>query len=571
MPERVLDTAWQGSVGPAQFRRVVTGDLFGHKRTSVIALDGTSPKLAFAPANHLAITTLSPAWTVNDLDSLLGGPRTRLVGIGSGGLSVGEFDAGNAFQVTATGPATWQGGVMVKAVRYGNSHAVLGLMADQRTMRVGLLTPSTFIDRAAADLGNTVLDFWFADWNNDGALDVVVLTDAGLKIRNLLLAPVTSVANTELPGAMCVYRRRVQDGGDQVFWVRREPNVNHWRVTVWEGGSNVLADDLLLPLSGLAPILFDLVGIRAADGDFDGHADLMVAQRSSSQVALIHGLAAGSGYLDLAQPILLPLQTADGAPLPNLTAVPTFTDLDRDGRADVAACVQDLRKLRVFVGLDTVLDPPQELGPPPKDIFGHVLAFTPMQPTGGPSGQHSGQNGDEFHLLVDIPPQYLGVFPKLEVTLWHQGGAFQGVDPLGYAVEVDLAGEAQQYCTIPLLSDAASPSNPEYLVSNGFWPQRDHFWLEARFIDPASGEVSPSFVLGMTAIYAPGAQDWYQPLASQPEGGDRIDMFEAGVPPHQSGPRLGGGARPRGRIPATVLDDVPLPGPLRWFLAASRW
>lgn len=472
-----------------------TDDCHGH----AILIHNQQAYLAFSPASHSSMTLVAAGWQVNGV-ATLPQPGTydadRLLGIGPAGLTFGQYDGEGVFSWSVLSAGNWANGVAIECAGSTNSALVVGLAANRTTLGVAGVSGGVVGGQLWVNQGATVRQFVLFDWNQDGAMEVGVLTASSLRILDTTLTPLVTLPG----GGGAIARLRNAGGADNLAWVRPAGRGNHDLVVLSPGGASAPLR-LALPLATGVNDTFPLVGIAGSDVNGDGRDDVAIAQNATSQIVVLCRQAGSTPFLvpSVAVPGMIEITdyADDESAAGTLASTPLFGHFNGDEYADLL-----LTSVagRVFIAANTTDDMPG------LDDDGFML--TPMD--SGPG---------TLEIRFTVPP--LTEYRAIQIVVWREeAGLIEWTPQEGWGLDVvpysntwhalaEATGgslEPRQEVTLDLNGEL---NRTVWAYESGERRVQPHLWIEMRFITIAGGPSSPASCCGLTLrndyIPVPGA------------------------------------------------------------------
>ena len=555
-PHRLATLDWPGGLGTTgPFIRTEAGEFTGDLIPDVAFLYGRVPVLIYGPHVHASFSEVVDAsYEVNDIATWPGGGyagKDAILMARSGGIERARFDEQlDLFDIDVIESSTWLDVQIVRSVDWDkdDDHDILGLFPSRREVRVLNNTPSGFVAGHSFATSHDISDFVVMDWNADTELDLVCLTDDGLRIFPLDGGGRFPDVRLAHPGGqIAVLPQEEGSVGDRLAWITRAPNNLVSLLLVMDFYNADAPVILTFPiLTPGVPIDIEILHLRSADADADGDHDLLIATTTAQRcIVLANRWTVGTEqprfsssegdffFFDLS---LTPL-----APSSTNIARPCFADLDGDLTGDVFYPVDTEDGFVQIFGLDEVINGRGGTEGLQVDLLGPYCDF----------GVVPGKDGD-LHIVFDIPFEYWDRYSHLQVMVWEQMNPGEDIDRFAIHNEVfELSGV--EY-------------NPNHWVTVGgfpqgnFWPNpRWHFYVQVRFVNwgPQETEASPSFLAGFTlrdTNVNPDPELYLAYLESQPNAGRRVSLWEGPGPPPPGPP--GGPEQGNTFVGAFVVQDI---------------
>jgi hypothetical protein len=358
-----ISTPW--APGQGAFGRGVAGQLTPGAVRDAVQLCGTQAWVLLDADPRDAKVQL--ALDCLDLDVVPAGGIAGLdavASVGIEGLRLTYFEAAAAgFETIAVAGGPWVGARLVRAIDVdGDGDAdLVGVAADKRTLLAqGFLGGAlAYASLSAGAAGADVRDLCAVQWDGDVGLELALLTDAGMEVRELdgtLRDAWTSV----LPGGAIARLRQSGMATDRIAWITAySPPALQYLMTLAPGGA--VTD--LVDLGAL-----DAFSALGGDYDLDGDDDLLVSHHFSNELIWFENertpaqpLVASFPTLDPDRKLFRVGPPGEGATLNQAT--PIVADLDGDADLDLLYAAQTSGTLELLRGetLDEEARKPQVL------------------------------------------------------------------------------------------------------------------------------------------------------------------------------------------------------------------
>lgn len=333
------------SANPAPFRRALAGQFTPDRRADLVVLEGDRVALAYGPNGHEALSEV----TDGALDVAVvkaGGPDglDSLAVTTDDGLEHWWFDgASGQWKDKLLRRSEWVDAPHVVATDLSPSSASVDILgvSDSGTSvyRLSATSMQSFewSHSTLFSTGSTIRQLIPIEWDGDANLEIAVLTDAKIEVRELN-GTLSYSRSCALPGGSLARLQRSQENEDRLAWLGNL-NTSGLQVLV------VFSDDCGME-SSLGMGLLGSVGMTAVDYDLDGDSDLVLSIRSAHDLRVQFDTTDGSmsGAPSFAHTteglLLVPIgPTATPAGTNDLETV-AFADFDGDGDVDLAAPVE---------------------------------------------------------------------------------------------------------------------------------------------------------------------------------------------------------------------------------------
>ncbi len=343
-------TAWPANVSAAgSFGRADSGSFVSGFYRDVIQLDGDQPTLLVDPDLGLAPTAMPVA--AIDIATLTGASPSGLDAIAvvsAAGLELWWWDATLETWGSRTLDAlAWAGAVKVRTADLdANAGAdIFGVAADGSTVLTMLAGSGGVFTAGPSFVAPDTVDAIDAvRWDGDADLEIGVLTDLGVEVRELD-GTLHSSFSAALPGGTLCTLRQAGQAQERLVWITEY---------------TVPGQQLLMTLSPLGvDDQVDLGALQAfavvaTDYDLDGDDDILISHRYSYELLRVENQrtpANPTGLTFVDDPGAMGTFTADApGTAPNNDAWPVIADLDGDGDDDVAFACEKSGNFLVFRG-----------------------------------------------------------------------------------------------------------------------------------------------------------------------------------------------------------------------------
>lgn len=231
--------AWPANVN-GNAARTVSADFTGDGVLDVFLMIGNQPTLVIDPDSAGWTYAFTQPLSVNDFDRkprAVGAVNADLAFVNAQGLQLLDVQAGcDAPVVTVIEAGLWVG---ARVVRVGDVNAdglldYVGIGSDQKKLlvRLGVATgsPTTTSVTLPSSTGEIVL----LDWNGGGALELALLTYAGVELRQFDGSVLWTSANTGPRGDAITRMRPNGAELDSLAWVRKKGSTGTQELLVFE-------------------------------------------------------------------------------------------------------------------------------------------------------------------------------------------------------------------------------------------------------------------------------------------------------------------------------------------------
>lgn len=353
---------WPASVTRnGAFGRCVPARLTGHAAPDIVLLDGTQPRLLAAPGIHRHVGSLpmgGATTTTYDVAPLIGAGghagADGLVMVGPPGLRLWRPNDADQSPDVLDG-TTWVNACRVSTHPLDGSR-IWGVDAAKR--RVLQMTESSGVWSAAAAIPasgittSTILDIAAVDWNNQGALEVAVLTQNGLTVYDHQGYALT--VEVPFPALSGSITRVAADNhaGEWIAWVAPKPPSQ-------TGSVLFVLDPVTLEVVDLGTTQF--ISVSAGDCTIDGREDIVLSRNSTSEATILvngYGATMPSPWTVFANQPGCGWRITIAGGSPAASAAPALlVDLDNDGDGDLFCPVEDATNGSVLTARSTLLVP----------------------------------------------------------------------------------------------------------------------------------------------------------------------------------------------------------------------
>lgn len=399
---RQISVPWTPSQGP--FGRSVPLSLSGNRIPDVVVLAGQTPYV-LADADPRDAKVQLP-FTALDLDALPGAApdgADAIASVGAQGLRLHWLDvAGASFAGATLDAGAWADARLVRALEVdgdglcdlvgidGDGHSLLVLRAQGPAL--------SFAPLASGTAGANVRDLCGAQWDQDPALEIVLLTDQGVEVLDADGTP-RDVYSGVLPGGAIARLRQNGMATDRIAWVTAyAPPAVQMLMTLAPGGA--IHDSLDLGA-------LDVFAAVGGDYDLDGDDDLLVSHHYSSDLIWFENERSAAqpvaASFDTPNPNLTLLRVGPAGQATSNQATLVSADLDGDGDLDVLYAAQTSGTLELLRGETT-----------DEDARKPRIAAGTWHPATG-----------LLDLQLQAPAAGQGSATHLQVTVWRRAGLAQ--------------------------------------------------------------------------------------------------------------------------------------------------
>ena len=456
---------WPAELGTGAVRDLV--GLFWHTNDNLaaIGLRGAAAGTAVAPGISSVVRTLDLGMIAADAVALplAAGPENTqhdaLLFSGLTGVDLGVAWSGQTGEpvVTLVTQSGWSRSTLLNARKDATGVDVAGKSFAGTTLLRTRFEQGSFVQVPGVEIGATIRDLCFVDYNEDEVADVAVLTDTELRIVDLTGTTLFSLALAAPGGAiepvpqltqrhsLALLRRKVAPAGWELVHISQAAVEAPQAVTL------LVADNVL-------------GGMGSGDFDGDGIYDLAI-QDSGNAVRLVLNLGAAPHFAgaDTVPPVTI-------GNVGSVQGPASVCDYDHDGCADllVPLAAAGSNWLVLSRGLRGRIDPAAALFPNIFDDFAHELD------EGGA-------------LYVGLRPEDLSGFTRLVITGYTGLDSMSDGEVATLAFEVDLTpdGVAGLNGYVRVLLPGAEIDFPKLL------------FVQVQLFDDA-GVQRPSFLTGGT-------------------------------------------------------------------------
>ena len=538
--------AWPvGLGGTGPFQRALVGNLTGADVPCAVVLKGGRAVLAYQPSLMTGLVELgtSELLDVAVLPGPAGGPDA-VIGASATGLRHLSLASGSLVE-TGVGSAAWSGARRVRVFDLQPAVGaldVLGLDAEGDDVLIATWEEGAVAAERSFRAGGVGIDLEVLDWDDDGGLEIAVLTDIGVNVFELDGTFVENVRLVHPGGAMAALRAR-SGGRDHLAWSTLSPNGTTPFFYTVNASGYVGPMPLSFPWPGGSTEPIDLVALGSGDWNGDRELDVLISHESFQQAILLeNGASAGappSFTTGSSGTVVHDLTATPGSSAAGNLAVPAFADVDRDPfrGADLIVPMDHASELLVSVGRPERIDGRSYENGGPAWQYLHPESYYQLDPLT--------TDAHLYLMLNDVPLYFAETYEFLQVVLWRQD------DPITEPTET-LQSTAVDNTLYPLSDGPGGEAWPDHYVDvvipeDGlFWSHRRHYYLVLRFVDAVQEGGSWTVVAG-TEVLALGLTLPADPeeLTVPIEDSPAYDYLEA----HDAGPFIG------------LLDDAPPPGP----------
>ena len=477
------------------------------ERAVVVDLDGDcAPDLAYRRGDQVHVAAHPEIWgwfeTTNvsgvsdiaPLASPCGQGSDAVLAVGPAGVRVLTYEDPQFYVFAVAG---WDEVRTIRAASNGSSFLLAGVDGTGSTLLIGAWLPGQSQITTTATVTTTgIQEVIFADWDNNGSIDVVVRIWNGV-LGGLVaydLAGIQLGSSDDFTTASAGSVARIETtAGDQVAWLAWDAVLGDWELRQLQGGSQFLG--VPLTLAPEFPANAAAVNIAAGDYDGDGNDDLVYYASDSTYLALFRHRGGLVGF-GLDQYHLVGTDPLD--PVFDLAPV-VFADVNNDSRddggntiaktADLILPVQSQESFKFFTGLRDAVDGVG--GPEPDEEYPVILPET-QPPTIGAGGLK------ELEMELHVPEQFAWATHLQVVKWWHPTPKLSedfGLENPTYLFDVSPPppqGPHTVTVTITL----------EHPLQGAQWTKDEVYYLSIRFLDVPEPcvivESSPTYLFGVT-------------------------------------------------------------------------
>jgi hypothetical protein len=342
-------TSWPTYLSdPGVFGRAVAGQFTPDGALDVALIDGAELVLLSNPDEFFAPSKVATG--VADVERLTGAGMAgldALATVGSSGLRRCWYDAPSAsFLSAAIGSPSWTGARLVRSADVnGDGLAdLLGLAADGQTVLQLIATsPTSFSAGTSSAALATVRNLLALQWDTDSPLEVALLTDLSVEVRDLDGTLLDDFTAATPGGAFCAIGQ-AGTAQERLVWITEyAPPAFQYLIALSPGG---VAD--IVDLGAL-----DAFAVVPTDYDLDGDDDILISHKFSYELLWIQNQRtpqspSGPSFTPVGDRKVF--EVANPGPAPQNEAWPVAADLDGDGDDDVAFAIQGDLRFNVYRG-----------------------------------------------------------------------------------------------------------------------------------------------------------------------------------------------------------------------------
>jgi hypothetical protein len=342
-------SSWPASLSdPGPFERAVSGQFTPDGALDVALIDGSELVLLTNPDEFFAASKVATA--VADLERLAGAGAAgldALATVGSSGLKRYWYDASSAsFPSAAIGSSAWMGARLVRSadVNADGLADLVGLAADGQTVLQEIATsPTAFSAGPSSAALATVRNLVLLQWDTDSPLEVALLTDLSVEVRELGGTLLDQFAAATPGGTFCAIGQTGTAQERLVWLTEYAPPAFQYLLVLSPGGVSDVVD-----LGAL-----DAFAVVPTDYDLDGDDDILISHKFSYELLWIENqrtpqAPSGPSFTPIGDRKVF--EVVNPGPAPQNEAWPVAADFDGDGDDDVAFANQGELRFNVYRG-----------------------------------------------------------------------------------------------------------------------------------------------------------------------------------------------------------------------------
>lgn len=456
-PEGTSDWVEPAPTDPGVFERTHQGDFDGDGVPDMVAQRDDRLEVLLAPGIYDQ-TLQGPAgvtaFGVCPADA--GTTRDTLLAARGTGLELFELDTATGQWTSKSIAPSWSGVHLLEVREMISTVAVLGVMADQRTVRCVYRLEGQWFEQAMLVSPEVIRDLCVFEFDGGGQVEIAVATDSALCVYDSVGALRQTYPVGEATSVAIGRLRLPLSARDGLAWL----------VTRNEGIQQLI----VLSPSGIQPPehlsnMPQVVDIETGDMDGDGDWDIVLSHTVDHSVVVLVNLSDGwTTDFDTSFPggaRKLQIGPA-GVPAPDNHTRPSVSDIDADGDADMLMPVQSSGD--VFVWRSGLVD--QALFDPLVDVSQPELACN-LEALGG------GDLSMTVRLDVDLPEGTPAT--HVELVVWHRASCETPTEPVAVQrVLVPIDGTAPQKRTAQVLL----PQVPDLVPGTDVRFEGLYFWVQ---------------------------------------------------------------------------------------------
>lgn len=494
--------------GTGTWTAVAAGDYRGAFTPGVVAVRGGQAVYLHEPGRYRSVVPIVGVGTVTGVTAFQrrahfqGGPGSNpgtdagtvpgdsdvLLLATTAGAKLGLYDrAAKQFGFTPVLTSAWNGATMLcSAALPATSEVLIAARSTGNTLllaRRGSTGGLTHL--AQKSVGATIHEVRLVDWDNDGSVEAVAVTATGFRVfEGTLGAP-------EIPG-MSLTINTIRSAAAKTSGIAELASVTTAATpgvfSLVQGTATSPWHSQLLPTYGLTLAQQVPTCLRAQDIEGDGTSEFLYVRTGSHQPVFV----GAQGMMEVAS-------MAPGTGDPTLNACDfLWRDLDGDDLEDGLFFWDSPLAVVFRPQLHPRLEPNGSggsvltLDPPPAELATVQELIVGAAYFGKLRGE------EEPDLDLTISKALMGSATHLDILVWHQ--ADPKVNP-PYVQSGSVVASR-----IPLSAFADQPTilvqlNLRPVIEDSFfWPERDHYYLDLRFVDPALKKVYYQETDGMTIV-----------------------------------------------------------------------
>ena len=317
------------------FRHTTLGDFTGDGLVDCVLRRANGVEMMIDPGLFESwISDFAPGSTaIETLPGVTSLAQDKLLVAGAAGLRIfhwtGEEPAFWSQQPIGSG--LWSGARRVRADRRGESRAIFGLCADQRTfVRLDDTSGSWQNETTLFTNPSDVVDFEVFEYDGVGLPELGIMTPTGVEVRDLAGALITDYYEYPVTSKALVRIQDKSEDRERIAWVLTGPaDTNQFLATL--GLEGTVYQDIYLNNP-------EIIASTAGDIDGDGDADLHMSCKEIQAVGINFDLREDepSPVFRNYRPgsILLYYYGPEETSAPTNEAFPAVGDVDNDGDSD---------------------------------------------------------------------------------------------------------------------------------------------------------------------------------------------------------------------------------------------
>lgn len=346
-----LTSDWSpATVDPGSFQHSVAGQFTPDQRADLVVLEGDRLVFVYGPNGHESQSEITTG--VLDVSPVVGGGLDgldSLVVTTADGVEHWWYDDDlGLWDDKLLRGQEWEDAPHVVATDMtpaGTSFDILGVSdAGDEVYRLSASTMDAF-EWSHSQLfttSSTIRQLVPIEWDGDSSLEIAVLTDTRVEVREIN-GTLNYSRSCAIPGGALARLQRAQESEDRLAWLGNLNTAGLQSLVIFSNDSGVE--------SSLGMGLLGSVGMTAVDYDLDGDSDLVLSIRSAHDLRVQFDTTLGSlsGAPSFANTtaglLLVPVgPTATQASSNDLRSI-GVADFDGDGDIDLAAPVESSQKI----------------------------------------------------------------------------------------------------------------------------------------------------------------------------------------------------------------------------------